>query len=113
METLLMENQTLRTHRDSTMVDHMTNGIDEETQDSETELIQIRQIRPQIRPSSSETDPDHIRHFSSGPVLAKHNWPGSDLVLGGHVRLWPKGSRPEASRCAARFRPTASGMFTG
>ena len=47
-----MENQTLRTHRDSTMVDHMTNGIDEETQDSETELIQIRQIRPQIRPSS-------------------------------------------------------------
>ena len=52
METLLMENQTLRTHRDSTMVDHMTNGIDEETQDSETELIQIRQIRPQIRPSS-------------------------------------------------------------
>ena len=47
-----MENQTLRTHRDSTMVDHLTNGIDEEAQDSETELIQIRQIRPQIRPSS-------------------------------------------------------------
>ena len=48
----MMENQTLRTHRDSAMVDHMTNGIDEETQDSETELIQFRQIRPQIRPSS-------------------------------------------------------------
>ncbi|XP_070204740.1 ARF GTPase-activating protein GIT2-like isoform X2 [Littorina saxatilis] len=52
MESLLMENQTLRTHRDSTMVEHMANGIDDEAQDSETELIQIRQIKPQIRPSS-------------------------------------------------------------
>ena len=33
------------------------------------------------------------------------NRPGSDLVLGGHVRLWPNGSGPEASRCARICRP--------
>ena len=58
-----MENQTLRTHRDSTMVDHMTNGVDEEALDSETELFQIRQIRPQIRPSSMIEMRDPNRHL--------------------------------------------------
>lgn len=48
MESLMLENQSLRNHRSSTI----TNGIDEELQDEDTELIQIRQIRPTIRPSS-------------------------------------------------------------
>ena len=66
-----------------------------------------------IRTTSGISLPARFWQNATGPVLAKHNWPGFDLVLDGHVRLWPKGSRPEASRCAARFRPTASGMFTG
>nr|KAG5695449.1 hypothetical protein BaRGS_011291 [Batillaria attramentaria] len=48
MESLMMENQSLKSHRASTM----TNGIDEELQDENTELIQIRQVRPQMRPNS-------------------------------------------------------------
>ena len=36
----------------------------------------------------------------SGPFL--YIWSGSDLVLSGNVRLWPKGSFPEASRCCVQ-----------
>ena len=66
-----------------------------------------------IRTTSGISLPARFWQNATRPVLAKHNWPGSDLVLDGHVRLWSNGSEPEASRCTARFRPTASGMFSG
>ena len=43
----------------------------------------------------------------TGPVLAKHNRPESDLTLDGHVRLWPNGSGLEASRYARIIMPVS------
>lgn len=63
MESLLMENQTLRTGRSSILRDHMSNGLDEEGQDSEMEHFQLRQVRPNIRPSSMIEMRDPIRQL--------------------------------------------------
>ncbi|KAL8584768.1 hypothetical protein ACOMHN_035687 [Nucella lapillus] len=72
MESLLMENQTLRIHRDSAVMDPLTNGIADdgsgvgggggvgEGGDAQT---QIRQIRPQGRPSSMIEMRDPNRHL--------------------------------------------------
>ena len=43
----------------------------------------------------------------TGPVLAKHNRPESDLALDGHVRLWPNVSGLEASRYARIIMPVS------
>ena len=51
--------------------------------------------------------PHSIRFRSSTDGLDHivRNRPGSDLVLDGHVRLWPNGSGPEASWCARIIGP--------
>ena len=53
------------------------------------------------------TGPLPVSHFQARfrsstavPDNIVPNQPGSDLVLADCVRFWPKGTRPEASRCA-------------
>ena len=60
-----------------------------------------------IRSGSKPVCKNHRARFSqngTGSVLAKRNRPRSDLVLDGHVRLWPNGSNPEAGWCARIIR---------
>ncbi|KAL8605105.1 hypothetical protein ACOMHN_018906 [Nucella lapillus] len=51
MESLMMENQTLRIHRDSLMVNHVTSSLNGQAHDSESALARPP-MRPQVRPIS-------------------------------------------------------------
>ena len=66
-----------------------------------------------IMPVSGKTELAQFWQNATGPVLAKRDWPRSDLVLDGHVRLWPNGSDPEASWCARIIRLGSSQPLPG
>jgi hypothetical protein len=70
----MIENRTLRTTRDSAVVDHMTNGLDFEGQDMDTELVPIQQRRPQVRPSSMIEMRDPSRHHLMHMVWCLQWW---------------------------------------
>ena len=57
------------------------------------------------RPASCFPHSIWFRSSTDGLDHIVRNRPGSDLVLDGHVRLWPNGSGPEASWCARIIGP--------
>ena len=69
----------------------------------EVALLPVSRIRFGFGP-----DPIRFRFSTDGPDHTVRNRPGSDLVMDGHVRLWPSGSVPEASRCARIIGPGSS-----
>ena len=57
------------------------------------------------RPASCFPHSIRFRSSTDGLDHIVRNRPRSDLVLDGHVRLWPNGSGPEASWCARIIGP--------
>ncbi|XP_076434634.1 uncharacterized protein LOC143274645 [Babylonia areolata] len=77
MESLMMENQTLRIHRDSMMADHVTSGLNNgQALHSETPEHARPQMRPQARPTSMIEMRDASRQLAQSS-------PGSSGQLSG------------------------------
>lgn len=105
METLIMENRSLRHHRASTL----TNGVDDgETQDEDTELIQIRQIRPTIRPSSMFEMGDPNRQLLRASQSSSGAMSGASSVSNIHITGSGQASSTNSANLEDRLNANAN-----